>query len=1609
MRAPASSNTAMMPSAAARSWSCFVAGATINSTEDASNATIDLFAAFADDETADSALSYSIVQNSNPSLFDSTLFNTSLGTLTLDYALNAVGSADLTLRATDAGGLFADATFTVTLSEVNDAPQRSAGSVVNLVVAEGAPLTSLGLGSLSYGPGGGVDEASQTLVYEVTAVPAASLGEIVLADNTSVVNPGIYLLADIQGMQFRSASESSGGPAAFSFTVTDNGTTNGASDPLSISESLDLTVTETNDAPIRTAGTVAPLVVIEDAATTSLGLAGIAFGPGGGVDEATQTLSYAVTAVPSSLLGNIVLANGTTPVSPGTYSLAEIRGMQFLPAANAHGGPATFAFSVTDDGTTAGASDPQTLEESLDILITEVNDSPVLSVGSVANLSVEEDVAATSLGLETLVYSPGANESSQSLVYEVTAVPSASLGHVVLADGSTVVGLTSYSISQIQGMQFRPAADAIGGPEPFSFTVTDNGTTNGTSDPLFISQTLTVSVTEVNDQPERTAGAVDDLAVVEDSGITPLGLSLIDYSTGGGADEAAQSLTYTVTGLPSSTLGDVVLANGTTAVILGPYSLADLRGMQFRTAPGTFGGPTQFSFSVTDNGTTNGASDPQTLVQSLDITVAEFSDPPTTSGIADVNVIEDAADFVINLFAAFDDPEDADTELTYTIEDNSNSAIFSAAQVNGLAGTLTLDFAPDAEGTSIIKVRATDTGGLFVETTFTVSVSEVNDTPERTAGIVSDLVVLQNAPTTTLNLGALDYAVGGGSDETIQSLSYSVTTIPPAAFGEILLSDGTTPVALGTYSLLDIRGMQFRPAAGVIGGPEEFRFSITDNGTTNGAADPQAITESLSLWINSPAIPASFETRISAGDDDVEQRPNGRLRFSSADLELSEDGDENQTVGLRFLNVAIPQGATITSAYVQFQVDETDSAPVSLTIVGEDSNNSSPFSNANNLTSRSQTSASAAWNPAAWNTVGEQGPNQRTPDLTNVIQEIVARGGWSSGNALSIFLFGNGTRTAESYNGDQNGAPLLHVDYTTNAGPNTPPTTSGIAAVNAAEDAFDVIINLFAAFDDTETADSALSFTIQSNTNAGLFTQTPINGATGALTLDFAAQASGTAELVVRATDAGGLFVESLLSVTVSEVNDSPVRTAGTVNDLSILVNAGTVGLGLGSVAYGPGGGSDENTQTLAFAVTAVPNAALGDIVLADGSTTVSPGPYSLADIRGMQFRAVPSATGGPEAFSYTVTDNGTTAGAAAPQVLSETINIEISAGVPQTIDVRINDNLNDAEQRPNGGMRLNSSDLELTEDDDENQTVGMRFTGVSIPQGATITNAYIQFQVDQTSSVPTSLTLVADDSDNSAAFTTQANNLTSRPQTSASASWNPAPWTTKGAAGVAQRTSDLANIVQEVVDRPGWTSGNALSVLVFGSGERTAEAHNGDSAGAPLLHVEFIAPSPLHATSLGENPDAARLTDAQLQPIVQQAIERLSDSAPIVAEQLRSVSFEIADLAGTLLGTYQADTITIDADAAGWGWFVDTTPGSDEEFIASPAANGLRARQGTPAEQRIDLLSAVMHELGHALGLEHDIDAMAAELETGIRRDIHGQDEYFSADEVLSRWGDDA
>ncbi|HKY31063.1 MAG TPA: galactose oxidase-like domain-containing protein [Candidatus Polarisedimenticolia bacterium] len=470
-------------------------------------------------------------------------------------------------------------------------------------------------------------------------------------------------------------------------------------------------------------------------------------------------------------------------------------------------------------------------------------------------------------------------------------------------------------------------------------------------------------------------------------------------------------------------------------------------------------------------------------------------------------------------------------------------------------------------------------------------------------------------------------------------------------------------------------------------------------------------TDTTSVLVNEPGAGGyPVEVRVSGGSDDAEEDPTGSMSLTSSDLEIVNDG-EIQKIGMRFNAIPIAQGETIVRAWVQFKVDETTSVDTSVVIQGQAADNAPAFTTSSgNISSRPRTSAAVGWTPAPWLTVGEMGPNQRTSDITPVIQEIVDRPGWAAGSSLVLIITGVGERVAEAYEGLPTGAPLLHVEL-------ADPPANTVPVVDA-----------------------------------------------------------GTAQTIRMPQSA-------VLDATV--IDDGLPIPPGAVSALWVKES----GPGTGVVTFGNPTSVD---TTASFS---------------------EPGRYVLE----------------LEASDGELLGTGAVA-------------IEVLEPIPglMTLDRAVAAGTDDAEQKnSSGSVSVTGGDLNLGIDSSA-QTVGIRFAGINIPRGATIYAAHLQFMADEVDTAAVSLTIRGQAADNPPGFTTTKSSISSRPRTSAGIAWSPAPWPTVGEAASAQRSPDLSPILQELVNRPGWASGNAVVFIVTGTGRRTAESFEGGAAKAPRLHVEY-------------------------------------------------------------------------------------------------------------------------------------------------------------------------
>jgi hypothetical protein len=551
-------------------------------------------------------------------------------------------------------------------------------------------------------------------------------------------------------------------------------------------------------------------------------------------------------------------------------------------------------------------------------------------------------------------------------------------------------------------------------------------------------------------------------------------------------------------------------------------------------------------------------------------------------------------------------------------------------------------------------------------------------------------------------------SLGITDPETVEFDTVAGTLYIIGAGGDQVVEMTTTGTALRS---IDTSAVPFSHPSGLVLAPGSADSSkrnlyVSDRKVDNDSNPNENDGKIFEIEIGATGGSTPDGVRVASSSDDAEEKPTGSVSLSSSDLELVYDGAV-QTIGIRFTGIDVPQGASISAAWIQFEADEAQSEVTSLTIQGQAADNAPTFTTASfNVSSRPRTSALVAWFPMAWSAAGAAGPDQRTPDLSGVIQQIVNRPGWVAGNALAIVVTGTGHRTARAYDGKPLGAPLLHIEIGT--GPlNRPPV------VNAGPD-------------QTVTW-------------------------------------PGTAALHATVTD--------------DHLPSPP------------------------------------------------------DMVTTSWSTTSGPGEAAFADRAALDTSASFPAPG-----SYVLrlgADDGE---------LSSSDSLTVTVRDPNTpivFEKRVAGGSDDAEEKVSTHkVSLTSSDLEFVVESTL-QIVGIRFTGIAVPPRAVISRAWVQFKADEAQSEVTSLTIEGQAAVNPAGFATLTGNISSRPRLPALVAWSPAPWTS-GQAGPAQKTPDLAPIIQQIVDQPGWAGGNALVLVFKGSGHRTAESFEGQAAGAALLHIEY-------------------------------------------------------------------------------------------------------------------------------------------------------------------------
>lgn len=531
----------------------------------------------------------------------------------------------------------------------------------------------------------------------------------------------------------------------------------------------------------------------------------------------------------------------------------------------------------------------------------------------------------------------------------------------------------------------------------------------------------------------------------------------------------------------------------------------------------------------------------------------------------------------------------------------------------------------------------------------------------------------------------------------------------------------------------------------------------------------------------------SVDLRVSAINDAAFEE-DGRVD-DDQELELHwkddepSDGngaDDNGHFGVRFTGVNIPQGATITAAHIELTVQSQESSSTAqIDIRTQQVDNATAFAGGN--TSDISTRFSGGSEVSNWSPPNSSsGTTLSTPDLSAIVQDIVSRGGWTSGNSMA-FIFQNDVNVRRDYHsyGSTNNAsqrPRLVVSYT---GAATPAQNQVVAlhfpTVDIPKDA--PILSATLTFTASSSASGATSWTIQAD-------NTDSSAALAASNGNFN---SPTRDLTGPTTTWDAASSPAL--------TDFVAETAYTTVDFSNVVQ------GIVDRANWCGG----NAMTILIDA----DSGLRNVYSYDGSSTKAP----VLNV------------------SYDATSPGL-------------------GCVQKTETAQISSDTDDAEQN-GSSMDRTSGDLDLGE-----KIVGVRFQGVDVPKDATILSAFIDFTADgtNTSGAGPTVNIVGQAHDNAPAFSSSNNDLSGRTATTANVNWAldaVSPAANSGPSGAdgpwdaddeVHTTPDLKTIVQEIVNRSNWASGNNMVFRFSDVGSTTREAQSRDDSGtqAPRLRISY-------------------------------------------------------------------------------------------------------------------------------------------------------------------------
>ncbi len=719
-----------------------------------------------DPDSGDTA-TYSIVGGADQAHFMISGGNTLSVSSAFDYETQGSHAATVVVRSTDGGGLTHDETLTVNITNTNEAP-----TAIGLTASSIADGATGAVGTLS-----ATDlDAGDTATY--TIVGGTDQTHFTISGNTlSVATP------------FDHSVQTSGQVVV---RVTDSG-------GLTHDQTISVSVGAVNHAP--TAITLASSTIAENA-TGDLGVlssvdqdAGdtASFSIVGGADQAHFTFGgggadHLVVSTPfdyetqgghtATVIVRVTDGGGLTHDQTITISVSDVNE---APTALTITGGNTVNENVSGSTWTLSTTDPDTADSFTYSIVGGPDQAHFSVSGSTLTLASAFDYEAQTSGSVVIRSTDGAGHTiDRTLSLTIGNVADQAPTGVTLSATTIAENTTNSTFATLSSVDADGALDShtfsvVGGAQAANFAV--SGSTLQVVAPFdheaghtaqvvvrdtdgqghTYDQTLTVTVSDVDEAPNGLV--ISNSTVAENSGGATVGVL-------SATDPEGQVITWSIAGGADAGLFAIAAGNQLRLVGALDYEQVDSRSVIVRA---TDAGGNHTDLTVT-------------------IAVTDVNETPTSITVTGAQTIAENATGTVASLAVVD-PDVGETQ-TYSIVGGADQSHFVISGTDLVVST-PFDFETQG-GTASVTLRATDNGGLFVDQTITIAVTDVNEAPTAVSvtGVSS---VNENVTGTTWALGATDpdsgdaftYSIVGGADQAHFSLSGSTLTLASAFDYEI--------------------------------------------------------------------------------------------------------------------------------------------------------------------------------------------------------------------------------------------------------------------------------------------------------------------------------------------------------------------------------------------------------------------------------------------------------------------------------------------------------------------------------------------------------------------------------------------------------------------------------------------------------------------------------------------------------------------------------------------------------------------------------------------------------------------------------------------------------